>query len=97
MIKDLYFICGKYSHIWLNISKDDCDLHLSLKKKLFKKTLNSRYLHQRIVFGKISQSGHRKKALKTSTKANFGKKKKLAHTNEEKTFKVAIFRQEVVM
>jgi hypothetical protein len=45
------------------------------------------------VFGKISQSGHRKKSL--STKANFGKK--LAHTNEEKTFKVAIFRQEVVM
>jgi hypothetical protein len=44
-------------------------------------------------FGKISQSGHRKKSL--STKANSGKK--LAHTNEEKTFKVAIFRQEVVM
>jgi hypothetical protein len=48
-----------------------------------------------VFFGKISQSGLRKKALKTSTKANFGKK--LAHTNEEKTFKVAIFRQEVVM
>jgi hypothetical protein len=26
-----------------------------------------------VFFGKISQSGHRKKALKTSTKANFGK------------------------
>jgi hypothetical protein len=45
--------------------------------------------------GKSSQSGHRKNAIKTSTKANFGNK--LAHTNEEKTFKVAIFRQEVVM
>jgi hypothetical protein len=54
-------------------------------KKIFKKTLYSRYLHQRFCFWQKS----------LSTKANFGKK--LAHTNEENTFKVAIFRQEVVM
>jgi hypothetical protein len=34
MIKELYFIFGKYSHIWLNLSKDDCDLHFSYKQIL---------------------------------------------------------------
>jgi hypothetical protein len=65
MIKDLYFIFGKYSHIWLNLSKDDCDLQFSYKQKLLKKKhyIPDICISYFILFGKISQSGHRKNPL----------------------------------
>jgi hypothetical protein len=75
MIKDLYFIFGKYSHIWLNLSKDDCDLHFSYKQKILQKnTIFQISASANLFLAKFHNLATEKRPLKQSTKANFGKK-----------------------
>jgi hypothetical protein len=45
MIKDLYFICGFYSQIWVNLHNDDCHFGYNIKKNHQEKKKKHSYYH----------------------------------------------------